>query len=51
MSIKFHDCANCLHEPCCGGPQYGCKPAYTDEHYEDEDDDGIIDRLEDKEVE
>ena len=49
MRSLFHDCEHCLHYECCGGPQYGCRPAYTDDHYRD--DDGIFDRLEDKEAE
>lgn len=34
--MKLCDCKNCLHRECCGGPQYGCIPAYTSEHYDDQ---------------
>ena len=31
--MKFCDCENCLHRECCCGPQDGCEPAYTPDHY------------------
>ena len=38
--MTFCDCKNCLHQECCGGPQYGCRPAYTEEHYSNDESHG-----------
>lgn len=30
---KAYDCEHCANEPYCDGPQFGCHPAYDEEHY------------------